>query len=79
MPIFGTLGVPEVWRWSKGKLSFHVRDSRGVYRAAARSRSFPLISPSDLLPFVREAEKSLNLTPLLRRFRTWVRSRRAES
>jgi Uma2 family endonuclease len=79
MPIFGALGVPEVWRWSKGKLSFHVRDSRGIYRTAARSRTFPLISPLDLLPFVQEAERSLNQTPLLRRFRKWVRQRSSDS
>jgi Uma2 family endonuclease len=79
MRVFAALGVPEVWRWSKGKLTFHVRDARGAYRSVARSRSFPHVAPSDLLPFVRDAEKSGNQIPLLRRFRKWVRGRRAES
>jgi Uma2 family endonuclease len=73
MPIYAALGVPEVWRLVGDELTFHIRNSRGRYRRAAHSRSFPQVAPTDLLPFIQEARKKKNQNPLLRRFRKWVR------
>ncbi len=75
MPIFATLGVPEVWCLTADQLTFHVRGSQGKYRRATHSRSFAKVTPADLLPFIQEARKGGSQTPLLRRFRKWVRQR----
>ena len=73
LSIFAALGVPEVWRLDGDKLSFHVRGPRGGYRRAAYSRSFPQVTPADLLPFLEEARKGGDQMPLIRRLRGWVR------
>jgi Uma2 family endonuclease len=75
MGIFATLGIPEIWRLQGNKLTFHVRSADGKYRRAARSQSFPQISPTDLMPFIQAARKDGDQNPLLRRFRKWVQGK----
>jgi Uma2 family endonuclease len=75
MAIYATLGVPEVWRLTDDTLSFHVLGNRGIYRRESRSRSFPQVGPSDLLPFVQEARVAGDEIPILQRFHKWVRQR----
>jgi Uma2 family endonuclease len=77
MGIYAVLGVPEVWRLDGDSLTFHVLGSRGTYRRAARSRSFPQLTPADLLPFLQEARLAGDETPAILRFREWVRQRRS--
>jgi Uma2 family endonuclease len=79
MGIYAALKVPEVWRLEGDVLSFHVLDDRGAYQSATASRSFPLITPADLLRFLQEARQGGDQLPLLRRFRAWVRERIAAS
>lgn len=76
MRIYAKLGVPEVWRIKGDSLTFHVLGKKGTYVNARRSRSFPLVRPSDLLPFFLEGRKGGDQNPILRRFRDWVRQMR---
>jgi Uma2 family endonuclease len=74
MGIYAALGVPEVWRLDGDSLTFQTLNARGTYRRASHSRSFPHVSPVDLLPFVLEARLAGDENPVLQRFREWVRN-----
>lgn len=39
------------------------------------SRSFPLVAPADLLPFVQQARQAGDENTVIRQFRAWVRQR----
>ncbi len=52
MAIYAKLRVPEVWRLDGGALTFHVLGADGKYTAATVSRSFPFVTPADLLGFL---------------------------
>ncbi len=75
MGIYAALKVPEVWRLDGDVLTFQVLDEHGAYQASAVSRSFPLVTPADLLVFLQEARRCCNQQPVLRKFRAWVRDR----
>src|SRR5262245_28553543 len=77
MSIYAALGVPEVWRLDGDTLTFHVLGTEGTYSPAEHSRSFPVVSPGDLLPFLQETRTAGDQNPVLQRFRQWVRQRRA--
>ena len=71
--IYAALLVPEVWRLEKDDLRFHVLGSDDKYILAENSRSFPLITPSILLRFLKRARKAGDQNPVIRAFRSWVR------
>lgn len=49
MNIYETLGVPEIWRWSKkGTLTVHCLDAKGTYRRHDTSPTFPWL-PLDVV------------------------------
>lgn len=73
--IYARLGVPEVWRLEGDTLTFYVLGGDGRYASAAASRSFPLVGPADLLPFVQQARQAGDQNAILRQFRQWVRQR----
>jgi Uma2 family endonuclease len=77
MGIYAALKVPEVWRLDGDVLTFQLLDEHGVYQPGAKSGSFPLVTPADVLPFLREARQAGDELPVLRRFRAWVRERLA--
>jgi hypothetical protein len=77
LSIYRALGVPEVWRPEGGALTFHVLDAAGSYAAAPASRSFPMVTPADLLPFLEQARQAGDQNAVLRTFRDWVRRRGA--
>ena len=51
MPVFAAIGVPEVWRFTRGRLRFH-RLGKAEYDAAQHSLAFPFLTPPDLMRFV---------------------------
>ena len=75
MPIYAALGVPEVWRYARGRLRcLHLRDADYVSRP--RSLSFPDVRVSDLTPFVRQAER-IGQAAATVAFRGWLAARSA--
>jgi len=77
LSIYAALGVPEVWRLDGDTLTFHVLGAKGAYATAATSRSFPLVTPADLVGFLQQARQSGDDNAVIRQFRAWVRQRRA--
>lgn len=76
MKIYAALGVPEVWRLSAGGLTFQVLGADGKYAPVGHSRAIPLVAPADLLSFL-PLRDTLDDNEVIRRFRDWVRQRRA--
>ena len=67
LPIYQSLGVPEVWRWRGGVLEVLVLDAAGVYVAQSGSSAlpeFPLRLAEEYL-----ASRSENSIALMQRFR----------
>jgi Uma2 family endonuclease len=77
MSIYATLGVPEVWRVEGDVLAFYVLDANRAYVGSAVSRSFPLVMPADLLPFLQQSRQGPDQNVLIRQFRAWTQQRRA--
>src|SRR5207302_1055731 len=75
LAVYAALGVPEVWRLDRDALIFHVLNARGAYESAAASRSFPLVTPADLLGFLQQARQAGDENTVVRQFREWVRRR----
>lgn len=53
MPIYESIGVPELWRFQNEAVTVYLLDRYGKYKEADRSPTFPLIRPSELADFVR--------------------------
>jgi Uma2 family endonuclease len=77
LSIYAALGVPEVWRLDGKTLTFYALDQKGAYQSVSASRSFPLVTPADLLGFLQQAGQAGDENPVLRQFRAWVRQRHA--
>ncbi len=75
LSIYAALGVPEVWRLDGATLTFHVLGADGSFSVAPNSRSFPLVTPADLLAFMQQARQSGDSNAVIRQFRTWVQQR----
>jgi Uma2 family endonuclease len=71
MGIYAAMRVPEVWRWDGENLSFWLL-KRGKYTASPVSRSFPMLSASEIVRFIR-MQGTMSETGLIRVFRGWVR------
>jgi Uma2 family endonuclease len=72
LPIYSSLGIPEVWRCDGERLTFLSLGHDGEYGPIALSLSFPRLSPGDLGPFLAKYD-SLGENDLVREFRQWVR------
>jgi Uma2 family endonuclease len=72
MPLFASLGVPEVWRHDGQSLAFYRLGKRGKYRKINRSRELPIVTPRDISKFLNRAG-SIDETSLVRSFLDWVR------
>ena len=74
MAIYGILGVPEVWRYSKGVLTFQFRQPDGSYAEIPGSLALPPLTPGDLMPFLSR-HPATDETTLMRQFRAWIRQK----
>ena len=74
--IYAALRVPEVWRLEGDALTFHVLAADGKYTVTANSLSFPLVTPADLMTFLRPAREAGDQNPVIQQFREWIRQRR---
>jgi Uma2 family endonuclease len=77
LSIYAALGVPEVWRLDGDTLTFYVLGGGPAYQSAATSRSFPLVTPADLVGFLQLAHQADDLNQVTGQFRAWIRQRRA--
>lgn len=73
LPIYGALGVGEVWRYDGEVLTVHLRRDDGTYEAGSTSRLFPLVPISDLHEWLLQAQELVNSRPWRLAFRAWVR------
>ena len=72
LPIYGALGVPEVWRFDGAAIQcLHLRPD-GEYVESDYSRAFPMLRPRDLMRFVEMAQAT-DLTAAGKALRRWVR------
>jgi len=51
-PIYSAIGVPELWRFAEGEVTFLIRNRRGVYRTQSASRALPPVNSSDVTRLV---------------------------
>jgi Uma2 family endonuclease len=70
MPILAAIGVPEVWRFERGRLRFY-RLGKAGYEPAQCSGAFPFLTPPDLMRFVNRRVK-VGETAVVREFVQWA-------
>jgi len=72
MGIYVALKVPEIWRYRRRTLTFHILQADGKYAVEEQSRAFPGLKSQDLVPFLENLEQ-LGANEVIRQFRVWVR------
>ena len=72
LPIHAALGVPEIWTWEKGKVTFRSLSACGDYEVVERSKTLPVLTAAAVNRWLSRAEE-LGETKLIRGFRAWVR------
>lgn len=73
MSIYAKLGVPEVWRLSGSKLTFHALRRNGKYAVISHSSAFPKVTPADISRFLTmSAAKSQSAA--VAEFRKWIKT-----
>lgn len=72
MAMFGSMGVPEVWRYADSQgLSFYRLTESGSYAQCEHSPAFPFLSSALLAQFIalREAKDTI---AVIREFKAWL-------
>jgi Uma2 family endonuclease len=75
VPIYAALGVPEVWRFSEGRIIILHRQSDGQYATAAESLAFPDLPMAEFNRFLTMALTTDQHDAVVA-FRDWLRARR---
>ena len=73
LEVYQTLGVPEVWIYRKGLLSFYVLTTDG-YEDCASSSTFPTVEVKNLLPEYVERAWAAGSSVALREFEQVLKS-----
>jgi Uma2 family endonuclease len=73
---YAVLGVPEVWRYRKGKVDFHLLGTGGTYSVVKNSLAFPLLSSADVTRFVKRLPRSADENQLIKSFLVHLRKLR---
>ncbi len=76
--IYAALMVPEVWWVKDDRLTIYVLRDDGEFRVSTTSRSFPIVTSADLLPFLHQGRDATDPLAVIRRFRLWIRKRRGK-
>jgi len=71
MSVYAALRIPEVWRLTAGKVTFHVLKA-GVYHIRSKSVCFPGLSSARVTAFINQLG-SVGTPVIVRQFRAWVR------
>jgi Uma2 family endonuclease len=72
LPIFGSMGIPEIWRIAAGSLQFLHLQPDGTYQPRDSSLAFPNLSVAQLVPFLDQGRSGEDTT-WVRLFRAFVR------
>ena len=72
LPLYAKLGVPEVWRCTKGILGIFLLADDGQYVASEKSLNIPLLDSAELNRFL-QTRASTDETTWIRSFRAWAR------
>jgi Uma2 family endonuclease len=75
LPLYASLGMPEVWRWDGKRLRVGLLGDDGEYHDGDRSLIFPFLPVAELIPFLTMREPSEMRA--VRAFREWVREQQA--
>jgi Uma2 family endonuclease len=78
LSIYAALKVPEVWCFDGQTLRVYLLQADGTYQQAENSLAFPMIPPSEIIPFLHRCESEDYLS-VVRAFRLWVREQLAKS
>ncbi len=77
LPIYGALGVPEVWRFDGEQLVF-LQLAEGEYGEMERSLALPLITSAELMDWLNRAQE-MGETSWARSLRRWVQEKLEET
>lgn len=70
--IYEALGVPELWRFQKGKLEINILRN-GKYVISETSSNFPNLPLVEVIPEFLNQSKTLGRNKTMKAFRSWVR------
>jgi Uma2 family endonuclease len=71
--IYGSMGVPEIWRHDADEIVIRHRLADGTYQTAARSLAFPQVTSADLTTILLETN-DLGEVAFLRHCRAWAKT-----
>jgi Uma2 family endonuclease len=69
--IYEALGVPELWRFEKGKLKIYLLED-GKYVESQKSKNFPNLPLIEAIPEYLERCSTVGVNKTLKSFRSWV-------
>jgi Uma2 family endonuclease len=72
LPIYASLGVPEIWRYNGRTLSCLLLNGEN-YVESSHGKAFPDLRVADLRPFIRIAEEKSDQTAAVKALRAWLR------
>ena len=75
--IYEALGVPELWRFEKGKLKIYVLED-GKYLESDKSKNFPGFPLIEAIPEYRDRVKTTGRNQTMKAFRAWVKEQISE-
>lgn len=70
--IYEALGVPELWRFERGRLQINILQS-GKYQQVSKSPNFPNFALDRAIPHYLQESKTLGRNKALRAFRQWIK------
>ena len=71
--VYAALGVPELWRYVRARLTTLLLQGDGTYRPSPASLAFPFLRPSDLERFLAMLPEA-GETDVMRALGDWVRT-----
>ncbi|HEX7377655.1 MAG TPA: Uma2 family endonuclease [Pirellulales bacterium] len=72
--VYAALGVPEIWRWRRNRLSAYSLEADGKYAEREHSLNLPMLRVKDPEPFL-DFELAADESAWIRVFQAWVRER----
>jgi Uma2 family endonuclease len=72
-PIYRRIGVPEVWRFEGGTLTFRIRQTDGSYLTQPNSRAFPPVTSAEASRLLISLA-GLDSLSFIENIRNWVRT-----
>jgi Uma2 family endonuclease len=75
LSIYGSLGIPEVWRLEGDVIQVHIRREDGSYSRASASRALPYLPLAELPALFQQCYEQEGEGAGMRRLRQWVRER----